>query len=91
MSLITSDYDAECTAAPNRISPWVLPPEEAQALFEVGHGTAPDLICARGIPDTPHPGQSTPDKKLCTLILLEVGSCRGLGCDKKHNEKTEKY
>ena len=51
----------------------MLPPEEAQALFEAGHGTAPDLIYARGILDTPHPGQSTTDKKLCTLILLEDG------------------
>ena len=56
-----------------------------------GDGTAPDLTYARGIPDTPHPDQSTTDKKLCTLILLEVGFCRDQGCDKKHNEKTEKY
>ncbi len=90
MGLSASDYDAECTAAPNRIPPWVLPPEEAHALFEAGYGTAPDLIYARGIPDTPHPDQSTTDEKLCTLILLEVGLCRDLGCDKKHNEKTEK-
>ena len=72
MGLFVSDYDAECTAAPNRIPPWVLPPEEAQALFEAGHGTAPDLISARGIPDIPHRGQSTTDKKLCTLILQEA-------------------
>jgi len=90
MGISSSDYDAECTAAPNRIPPWVLPPEEAHALFEAGHGTAPDLIYARGIPNTPHHGQSTTDKKLCTLILLEVGICRDLGCDNKHNEKTEK-
>jgi hypothetical protein len=64
MGLSALDYDVECTAAPNRIPPWVLPPEEAQALFEAGHGTAPDLIYARGILDTPLPGQSTTDKEL---------------------------
>ncbi len=30
-------------------------------------------------------------KKLCTLILIEVGFSRDLGCDKKQAEKTEKY
>ena len=70
MCLTALDYDAECTAAPNLIPPWVLPPEEAQALFEAGHGTEPDLMYARGIPYTPHPNQSTTaDKKLCTLIV----------------------
>ena len=69
----------------------MLPPEEAQSFFEAGHGTAPDFIYARGIPDTPHSDQATTDKKLYTLILLEVGFCRDLGCDKKQNEKTENY
>jgi hypothetical protein len=50
IGLSASDYDAECTATPNQIPPWVLPPEEAQALFEAGHGTALDLIYARGYP-----------------------------------------
>jgi hypothetical protein len=72
MGLSASDYDAECTAAHNRVPPWVNPPEETHALFEAGHDTTPGLIYARGIPDTPHPGMSTTDKKLCTLILLEV-------------------
>jgi hypothetical protein len=42
------------------------------------------------IPPTPA-SQPRTDKKLCTFILLEVIFCRDLGCDKKHNEKTEKY
>ena len=87
-----SDYDAECTAAPSRIPPWVLPPEvETQALDEGGHGTAPDLIYDRGVPDKPDPGQTSFNKKLCTLILIEIGLSRDLGCDKKHTEKTGKY
>jgi hypothetical protein len=62
MGLTESKYDAECTAAPNRIPSWVFPPEEAHALFEAGHGPAPDLIYARSIPDTAHHGESTTDK-----------------------------
>ena len=70
---------------------WVLPTEETQALFEGGHGTTLDLIYAIGFPYTPDPGPITFDKKLCTLILLENGFSRDLGCDKKHTEKTYKY
>ena len=89
--LTASEYDAECTAAPSRIPPWVLLVEETQAIFEGGHDTAPDLICAKGGPATPDPGLTNFDKKLCSLILIEVGFSRDLGCDKKHEEKTEKY
>jgi hypothetical protein len=63
----------------------------AQACFEGGHGTAPDLIYTRGIPNTPDPGRSALDKRTCTLMLIEIGFSRDLGCDKKHKEKTEKY
>ena len=51
----------------------------------------PDLIYARGVPDTPDPGQTNLDRKLCTLVLIETGFSRDIGCDKKHVEKTEKY
>jgi hypothetical protein len=54
--LSASDYDAGCTVAPSRIHPWVLPLEETQALYQVGHGTTPDFIYAIGVPDTPDPG-----------------------------------
>jgi hypothetical protein len=86
-----SHYDAECTAAPSRVPPWVLPPEETQAPHDEGHGTSPYLIYARGVPDRPDPGQTYFDKKLCTLILIEIGLSRDIGLDKKHAEKTDKY
>ncbi len=76
--LTASDYDVECTAAPSRIPSWNLPTEETQALFEGGHGTPPDLIYAIGVPDTPNPGFTNVDKKLCTLILIEIGFSRDL-------------
>jgi hypothetical protein len=75
---IASYYDAECTAAPSRIPLWVLPPEEAQALHDGGHGTSPYLIYARGVPDTPDPGQSIFNKRTCTLVLIEIGFSRDL-------------
>jgi hypothetical protein len=60
-------------------------------LFEAGHGIAPDLIYVRGAPAFLNMDQTTINKKLCTLIRIEVGFRRDLGCDKKHVEKTDKY
>jgi hypothetical protein len=83
--------DAECTAPPSRIPYWVLPHEDTQVLFEAGHGTAPDLIYARGAPNTPSPDPISFDRKQCTLAIVEIGLCRDLGCDTKFDKKTEKY
>ena len=41
--------------------------------FEEGHGTAPNLTYARGVPDTPGEGKTNFDKKTCTLILIKIG------------------
>ena len=60
-------------------------------LFEAGHGTTPDLIYARGVPDTPFPDPTSFDIRQCILIIVEIGFCRDLGCDIKFDEKTEKY
>jgi len=83
--------DAECTASPSRIPDWVISHEETQMMFEAGHGTAPDLIYARGVPDTPSPDPTSFDRKQCTLIIVEIGFCRDLGCDTKFDKKTDKY
>ncbi len=61
-------------------------------LFEAaGHGTSPNLIYARGIPETPSPDSTSFDRKECTLIIFEIGFCKDLGCDVKSDKKTEKY
>jgi hypothetical protein len=83
--------DEECTAAPNRIPDWVLPHSEAQMMFEAGHGLAPDLVYARGVPDTPFPDPTSYDIRQCILITIEIGFCMDLGCDIKFDGKTEKY
>jgi hypothetical protein len=59
--------------------------------FKAGHGTSPDLIYARGVPDTPFPDPTSFDMKHCTLNVVEIGFCRDLGCDIKIDKKTEKY
>jgi hypothetical protein len=60
-------------------------------LFEAGHGTTPDLIYARRVPNTPSPDPTCFNKKQCTLILVEIGFYKDLGCDVKFDKKTEKY
>ena len=60
-------------------------------LFEAGHGTAPDLVYARGVPDTPSPNPPAFDKKMCSLIIVEIGFCRDIGCEDKIEEKNMKY
>ena len=58
----TTDGDHECTTAPSRIPEWILPLEVQDSLFSAGHGTAPDLIYARGVPDSPKPDPTTFDR-----------------------------
>jgi hypothetical protein len=61
--LFAAAGDAECTAAPTRIPDWVLPQGETHMLFDAGHGTTPDLIYARGVPDTTSPDPTSFDRK----------------------------
>ena len=43
------------------------------------------------MPATPDLDHGNVSKNVCTLILVEVGFCRDLGCDSKLTEKTKKY
>jgi hypothetical protein len=81
----------ECTEVATRIPDWILPLETQETLFRAGHDTNPDLIYARGVPDTPSPDLSTLDRKKCNLILVEVGFCQDFGCYKRLQETTAKY
>jgi hypothetical protein len=89
--ILTTNSDAECVEAPARLPEWILPLETQEALFRAGHGTAPDLIYVRGVPDTPSPDPHIFDRKKCNLILLEIGFCQDFGCHKRLQEKTAKY
>ena len=89
--LSAADGDAECTMPPRRIPDWVLPPGETQTMFQAGHGTAPDLMYARGAPNSPSPDPTSFDKKRCNLIIVEFCLCTDLDCDIKIEKNTEKY
>ena len=78
-ALRSSEGDAECTDAPTRILDRILSLETQEYLFKNGHGTAPDLIYAKKVPDTPAPDPTTFDRKKCNLILIEDGLCRDFG------------
>jgi hypothetical protein len=81
--LSTADGDEECIAPPRRIPLWILPPEETQGLIQAGHGTATDLIYARGVSNSPSQDSTSFDKKHCTLILVEIDLCIDLEWDIK--------
>jgi hypothetical protein len=76
---------------PRRIPYWILPSEETQVLFQEGHGTAPNLIYARGVPESPSLYPTSFDMTQCTLVIVEVGFCMHLGCDIEIEKKTENY
>ena len=86
-----SDGDMKYTEVSTRMPPWVLPAEETQNALRGIHGTALDLIYARGVLATPILDRNNVNKKFCPLILVEVEFCRDLGCDNKLTEKPEKY
>ena len=44
-----------------------------------------------GVPDSPSPNYTPFEKKLCTLIIVEIGLCRDLGCGIEIEKNTEKY
>ena len=73
MSLSAIDGDSQCTAAPRRIPDWVISREEIHELYSARHGTTPDLIYARGVPDSPHPDLTSFNRKACTIIVIEIG------------------
>ena len=83
--------DEECIAALDRIPDWILPKEAQDAPYKAGHGTSPDLIYARGIPDTSSPDLGAFDRRRCNIVLIEIGSCMDFGCHSKLGEKINKY
>jgi len=61
--LSANEGDTLCTTAPRRILDRVLPQGETKTMSQAGHGTAPDLIYARGVPDSPSPDSTSFDRK----------------------------
>jgi hypothetical protein len=88
--LAADDGDAECTTAPRRVPDWVISPEETEGMFQARHSTTPDLIYARGVPDSP-PRPDLFRQEQCIIIIVEIGHCKEFGSDVKLEEKAEKY
>ena len=87
----TTAGDSECTEAPTRIPECILPLETQEAFFREDHGTTPDLVYAKGVPDTPGLDPSTFDRNQCILVIFEIGFCQDFGWHKRLQEKTAKY
>ena len=66
-------------------------PRDPGGPFPGGTRHRPDLIYAKGVPDTPSPDPKTFDRKKCNLIIIEIGFCQDFGCQKRLQEKTAKY
>jgi hypothetical protein len=62
-----------------------------RAPFQESHGTTPNLIYVKGVPNTPTPYPTTFDRKQCFVITIELRLCRRFGCAIKIAEKTSKY
>ncbi len=46
-------------------------------------GVTPDLVYARGVPNTTNPDPSTFDKRMCSLLVAEVGFGANLNLEEK--------
>ena len=86
-----AEWDEECTTAPRYIPEWVISAEKLAPLRRRKLGIVPDLIYARGLPNVPNPDPKTFDKSKCSLLIVEVGFCRDLGCEEKREKKRTKY
>ena len=60
-------------------------------MFQAGHGTAPDLIYARRVPNPHSPDPPSFERKQGTLVIVEIGFCKDPRCDIKLEKKNEKY
>ena len=77
--------------APRYIPAWALPQEDLDNVMAVGAGAAPDIVYARGVPADPSSDIDAFNKKVSSLILIEVGFYKDLGCHQKYTEKIDKY
>ena len=81
----------ECVEAPNFLPPWVMPEARQRELLAQGHGIAPDIVYARGVPcmESPPSGTYTPHHR--ALLIIEVGYCQDFRLQDKAHLKLGKY
>ena len=73
-------HDEEGAVAPRYIPVRALPQEDPDILMATGSKAAPDIVYARKVPADTFPDIDAFNKEDCSLILIEVGFCRDLGC-----------
>ena len=61
------------------------------SLIANGHGTAHDLIYAKGEPDIPSSDPAAFDRMQRNFIIVETKFGRDIGCDDKLTKNIEKY
>jgi hypothetical protein len=79
------------TQVPSHLPRWVLSQAAFDRLRQHNHGVTPDILYARGIPNSTSIDLSQIDKKGCSLLLVEVGFCSDLNLRAKLELKTQKY
>jgi hypothetical protein len=79
------------TKVPSHLPRWVLSQAAFDRLRQQNHGVTPDILYARGVPNSTAPDLSQLDKKRCSLLLVEVGFCSDLNLRAKLELKTQKY
>jgi hypothetical protein len=77
--------------APSYLPDWVLPHTTSNFLRQHNHGVAPDLVYARGVPNSSSPDPTSFNKSSCSLLLIEIGFSADLNLKTKLEEKTRKY
>ncbi len=89
---VAETCDEKGVVAPRYIPAWVLPQENLNNLMVAGAGAALDIIFyAREVPPDPTPDPDFFERKDCSLILFEIGFCRGLGLQNMRTKKIDKY
>ena len=69
----------------------ILPVVIQVSLIDEDHGTNPDFIFGKGVPDTPSPDRTSFDRMTCNPIIVEIGFCRDLGYTEKFIDNSEKH
>ena len=81
----------ESVSAPRFLPDWLLSNTDQQRLIQSGHGVAPDIVYAKGVPNLRDPPDSSYDPAQCVILLVEVGFCQDLRLQAKEHLKLCKY
>ena len=81
----------ESVSAPRFLPDWLLANADQQRLIQSGHGVAPDIVYAKGVPNLRDPPDNSYNPAQCVILLVEVGFCQDLRLQAKEHLKLCKY